>query len=97
MAGAGGNIEQHGEFNLDGWCESRGGECKSLTWGIQHQSLPDDPGGPIYPEGLKNNVPLLMEFDAEQKTLFVRREFCKLFGVKLSISDGNGNIVEEPV
>lgn len=85
MSGGGGNIEQHNEFNLDGWCESRGGVVQSLTWGIQHQSLPGDSGDYVYPKGMENHVPLLMQFDAEKKTLYVSRSFCKLFGVTVEI------------
>jgi hypothetical protein len=80
-SGGGGNLEGHNEFSLDGWCESRGGKCVSLTWSVSGDTTQVD-----VPEHLQKIASTLMEFDAEKKQLYVSKTFCKLFGVEVVIT-----------
>ena len=85
-SGGGGGIEWHNGFNLNGWAQSKNGELESLTWSIEGDIDPKSgEPKPSIPDKLKNHAPLLVEFDAEQKKLYVSLEFCEAYGVEVNI------------
>jgi hypothetical protein len=80
MAGGGGAIgeESHNGFSINEWCESRGGKVESFTWQISGELSAEEMAASKY-------APIIMEFDAEQKKLWVNLNFANKFGVDVEI------------